>query len=167
MENLDKAINLYGAGLAAAHGPFVDYERAISFYRKSAELGFAGAQNNLGDMYEHGCGTAQSDVLAMYWYARAAERGEPTAYLSLASLLYKHKLDQSMLVEAMKYAFCAFALLPDGGNKAMTRALIKLLTTELSEDEVCKARALALDWHPLFQEQYLLSDDPTFAYKCQ
>lgn len=167
MEQSINARNLYAIALEHQHGTNANFETAVGLYRESAQMGFAGAQNNLGDMYERGVGLAQSDLMAMFWYTRAAERGEPTAYLSLASLMYKSKTDKPTLIEAMKFALWALALLPDGGNQAMARSLIELLTLELSVDDVCAARALASDWKPLFQEEYLLSDDPTFAYKCQ
>ncbi len=167
MEQSMNARNIYAIALEHQHGTHADFATAGSLYRESAQMGFAGAQNNLGDMYEGGVGLAQSDLMAMFWYTRAAERGEPTAYLSLASLMYKLKTDTPTLIEAMKFALWALALLPDGGNQAMARSLIELLTLELTADEVDAARALASDWKPLYQEQFLLSDDPAFSHITQ
>ena len=59
-----------------------DPEEALRHYQTSADLGFAGAQNNLCDHYERGEVVPQSDVGAVYWYSRAAERGEPTVHLT-------------------------------------------------------------------------------------
>jgi len=81
------AYESFTTGLKARAASMPAYEDAARLYRQSADLGFAGAQNNLGDMYEAGQGVPKSEKAAIHWYTRAAERGEPTAYLSLASLL--------------------------------------------------------------------------------
>ncbi|MEY4725743.1 MAG: hypothetical protein RLZ36_370 [Pseudomonadota bacterium] len=161
------ARNLYALALEHQHGIHADFEAAGALYRKAADLGFAGSQNNLGDMYESGCALVQSDLMAMFWYTRAAERGEPTAYLSLANLMYKSKTDTPTLIEAMKFALWALALLPDGGNKDMSRTLVELLQAELSTEDIEQARMLAATWEPLYQEQYLQSDDPAFRHSTQ
>lgn len=52
-----------------------DPPAAASWFRKSAELGFAPAQDKLGLMYEHGIGVAKSPTEAIKWYALAAQSG--------------------------------------------------------------------------------------------
>ena len=47
----------------------MNYKKAIEWYEKAAEQGLAGAQFNLGIMYENGAGVDQSDSMAMRWYA--------------------------------------------------------------------------------------------------
>jgi TPR repeat protein len=95
---------------------------AVRLYWHSAQAGFAGAQNNLGDLYELGKGVPASEGFAIYWYARAAERGEPTAYFSLATILAKGNPDSGQLVEAMKFAILAVEKLP--GKKNRQRAQV-------------------------------------------
>ena len=75
-----------------------DPAEAFRLYQASADLGFAGAQNNVGDHYERGHVIPQSDVGAVYWYTRAAERGEPTAYLGLASVLGNCEAGDDLLI---------------------------------------------------------------------
>ena len=46
-------------------------EEAAEWYLKSAEQGYAVAQNNLGALYANGRGVPQSEADALYWYGRA------------------------------------------------------------------------------------------------
>jgi uncharacterized protein len=53
-----------------------NFLEALKWFRRSAELGGAyaqNAQNELGEMYENGEGVAQSDSSAAKWYRKAAE----------------------------------------------------------------------------------------------
>ena len=56
-------------------GVDVNYKKAIEWYKKAAEQGYADAQYNLGIMYENGHGVDQDDSMAMRWYAKAAAQG--------------------------------------------------------------------------------------------
>ena len=106
-----KAHELFSAGLKLKTVAKPSLEEVAKLYRASADLGFAGAQNNLGDLYESGEGVPQNQKVAIYWYTRAAERGEPTAYFSLASLLSEGSNDTEILAESMKFATLAFMFL--------------------------------------------------------
>ena len=134
----------------------------LRLYQLSADEGFAGAQNNLGDMYERADGVPEDLAAAAYWYTRAAERGEPTAYLSLSTLLDASK-DERVLVEALKYALLAVDKLPDGINKATAQRTADKLLKQLPQAAIAKAKALVGTWDPLYQERYLMSDKPTAA----
>ena len=137
-----------------------DDARAAVLYSKSAVAGFAGAQNNLGDLYELGRGVPQNDKLAVYWYTRAAERGEPTAYLSLASLLAEESTDPEALVEAAKYAALAFTLLGEGRNKDKAARLTESLGRKLGLAEKERVIERVKAWVPLYQEELLMGDKP-------
>lgn len=133
---------------------------ALALYQSSADEGFAGAQNNLGDRYENGTGVIQNKMLAAYWYTRAAERGEPTAYYSLSFLLAGEK-DTSSLIEAMKYAILATKYLEPGNNRDGAIALLNDLTNRLPPSRRDHAHKLAERWVPLHLETAIISDDPT------
>jgi TPR repeat protein len=60
-------------------GAVKNYEEAVNWYRKAAEQGFAGAQNNLAVMYEKGLGVPKDDSEAAKWYQRAAEKQDAEA----------------------------------------------------------------------------------------
>ena len=151
----NRAIELQSAGKAT------DYQEIFRLYSSAADAEFAGSQNNLGDLYEEGKVVPKDDLMAVYWYTRSAERGEPTAYLSLASILGRENSQQSMKVEALKFALLAVDYLPEGFNKRSAINLANSLTDTLPPTARAKAKKLAIDWSPLFQERELMSDDPT------
>ena len=161
--NAQNARDLYLQALLKQWGENPDPAEAFRLYQASADLGFAGAQNNLGDYYERGQVVPQSDVGAVYWYTRAAERGEPTAYLGLASVLGNCEAGDELLIEALKYAVLAKALLPDGGNKDLAIVLDGLIAAKLSGKAQVELRTRILNWEPLMQEKYLQSDSPAFT----
>ena len=155
-----KALEAFSAGLKARMSASVPKEEAALLYRQSADLGFAGAQNNLGDLYEAGQGVPKSEKAAIYWYTRAAERGEPTAYLSLASLLSAGTTDHEVLVEALKYALLAATALPDGKNKAAAEVLAMSLSAKFTDAQKTRVYDLVNQWAPLYQEERLMGDTP-------
>jgi hypothetical protein len=161
--NSQNARDLYLQALLKQWGENPDPEEAFRLYQTSADLGFAGAQNNLGDHYERGEAVPQSDVGAVYWYTRAAERGEPTAYLGLASVLGNSDAGDDVLIEALKYAFLAKELLPEGGNKDLATVLQGLIAAKLSRSLHDEFIQRVKNWEPLFQEEYLASDSPAFS----
>jgi Sel1 repeat len=153
-----RAYTAYSEGLEASRGAAPGMGAAAQLYRQSAVLGFAGAQNNLGDLYETGRGVAKSDKAAIYWYTRAAERGEPTAYLSLAHALSEGIADTDVLVEALKFAALAFNFLPAGKNKGEAESLSKQINAKLSEADSKRVLELVGRWVPLYREERLLGD---------
>lgn len=162
-DKADNARGLYLQALLKQWGENPDPEEAFRLYHTSADLGFAGAQNNLGDHYERGEVVPQSDVGAVFWYTRAAERGEPTAYLGLASVLSNSDAGDDLLIEALKYAFLAKELLPEGGNKDLATVLQGLIAAKLSRSSHYEFTQRVKNWEPLFQEEYLASDSPAFT----
>ncbi len=60
-----------------------DFTIALLCYRKSADQGYAPAQNGLGWMYEDGLGVEQDDTRACFWYHKAAVQGYSPAQDSL------------------------------------------------------------------------------------
>ena len=59
------------------------YSEAVKWYRKSAEQGYASAQDNLGDMYQYGYGVSQDFSEAVKWYRKSAEQGDALAQYEL------------------------------------------------------------------------------------
>jgi len=58
-------------------------EEAVKCYRKTAELGDAGAQFNLGVCYANGDGVDEDKEEAVKWYRKAAKRGNLSAQFNL------------------------------------------------------------------------------------
>ena len=65
-----------------------DDAQAVAWYRKAAEQGNAGAQNNLGLMYKRGRGVAKDDVQAVAWSRKAAEQGDAAAQFNLGVMYF-------------------------------------------------------------------------------
>ena len=65
-----------------------DLGDAVYWFKKAAELGSAGAQNNLGGMYGNGIGVELDSVRAVYWYKKAADQGYKYAIYNLG-LMYE------------------------------------------------------------------------------
>jgi len=63
-----------------------DYAEALKWYRLSAEQGNAGAQTNLGVMYDNGQGVGQDKAEAVKWYRLAAARGSAEAQYNLGEM---------------------------------------------------------------------------------
>jgi hypothetical protein len=157
---LGEVAELHDRAIEAQWGEVRDYPLAAKLYRQAAELGFGGSQNNLGDLYEDGCGVPKSDVVAAYWYARAAERGEPTAYMSLATLLARTAEDEGMLSEAAMFALLALRHLSEGTNSSISAACYNDLKARIGSESLKAAIERASGWLPLFQEAAVMSDTP-------
>ena len=157
-ENKLEAVLDFSLALEKRFGPNPSIADAIKLYRRSADEGFAGSLNNLGDLYEKGLGVEKNDKFSVYLYSRAAERGEPTGYFSLSTFLGEGTSDQEILVEAVKFGLLAVSTLPDGKNKDYAIQNLKALTMKVSKEGYARAVELALVWQPLYQEEYLMGD---------
>ena len=70
----------------SGHGVSQDHVRAVEWYRKAANQGYARAQFNLGAMYLNGDGVAKDDRLAVKFIRKAAKQGEKCAQDFLDSM---------------------------------------------------------------------------------
>ena len=159
-DNKIDAVSDFSLALEKRFGPKPSLSEVVTLYRSSADEGFAGALNNLGDLYEQGLGVEANDKFAIYLYTRAAERGEPTAYLSLSTFLAEGSSEEAILVEAVKFGLLAVSNLPAGKNKEHARQILSALTKKVSRQAYTKAVELAQAWQPLYQEEYLMGDRP-------
>lgn len=94
---------------SAAAGPFEDavrrgdYGMAMSLLRPLAEQGNAGAQYNLGAMYDHGYGVPQDYAGALTWYRKAAEQGYANAQFNIGVIYQQGHGVPLDYVEALKW----------------------------------------------------------------
>jgi TPR repeat protein len=79
---------MFHRGLMCENGDGVaqDYSAALTWYRKAAAAGHAGAMNNLGSMYVKGQGVAQDYSEALKWYNKAAEAGEAEGMRNIGAM---------------------------------------------------------------------------------
>ena len=76
---------------------------AVKWYRKSAEQGYAIAQNQLGYMYQKGRGVEQSNVEAVKWFRKSAEQGNATAQFNLGWMYENGRGVEKSNTEAVKW----------------------------------------------------------------
>ena len=69
----------YGIGIPK------DEKKAVEWYKKAAEMGDAGAQNNLGNCYRNGIGVTKDEIIAVEWYKKAADKGDAGAQNNLGN----------------------------------------------------------------------------------
>jgi hypothetical protein len=74
----------FSSGQAAASSK--DYVQAMQWWRKAADQGYAGAQNNVGVLFNKGWGVPQDYGQAMQWYRKAADQGYAAAQYNIGVL---------------------------------------------------------------------------------
>jgi hypothetical protein len=92
--NLDSIRNpsvQFEKGLLYLNGMGVkqDTAKAVQFFHRAADKGFAKAQTELGNLYLIGRGVPKDDVLAVAWYVKAAEQHDDIARNNAAVLFIK------------------------------------------------------------------------------
>lgn len=136
-----------------------DKKEAITLYRINSYLGFAGSQNNFGDQFEIGKLLPKDDLVAVFWYTRASERGEPTAYYSLATILLENSRDNiDGLILAAQYAILAADQLPEGKNKISAIETREVLRSIIGDENYELADAHARNFRPIYREKWTLGD---------
>ena len=154
MHNLALAYN-FGMGKIPKN-----QNRALYWYTWSAVSGFAGAQNNLGDMFEKGEGTPASLGSAIYWYTQAAMQGEPTAYFSLGELFLEGKGVPQNNVTAAIWLSLATRDLPQGVNYESAKKMRDKAFGSLDEKSRNYVLSRVRSFIPLKQTENTLSDKP-------
>ncbi len=158
--NFAEIAERHNQAIKCIHGAEKNIDEGVRLYRQNAHLGYAGSQNNFGDMFEEGLGVPRDLMFAIYWYARASERGEPTAYLSLAETLCLSKDNIDSLVMAAMYATLAAEQLPEGINRKSAQTILERLRGEMEDDLFRFAEGLAKEYRPLYAERRTLKDTP-------
>jgi len=133
--------HLYRLGL----GTDVNYERALHWYKRASELGFARAQANVASMYLKGQGVAQDYVQAADWFTKAARNGHTIAQYNLG-LMYEYGkgVERSTSKALAWYNLAAKA----GHPKALNKLSILVATTpdvkaQAAETQVAKETKVA------------------------
>ena len=138
----------YGLGVMHDLGEGVPKspEQAATWYRLSAEQGYADAQNNLGVMYENGEGVPKNYDEAMKWYRKAAESGNKDAPNNIGAMHMAGIGTPKDFVKA-----CMWFIIAGKGDLAAVsnkNFLLKRMTT----NEAAQAENLAQEWLKI-QEQ--------------
>jgi TPR repeat protein len=113
----------------------------------AAERGNARAQARLGFMHAHGRCVVQNYGVAVYWFVRSAEQGDPVGQHLLGLALDKGHGVPSDHIEAHKWLNLAAA----GSSGAEYEANVRLrdaVATKLSKDQLTEAMHRARVWVP-------------------
>ena len=65
-----------------------EYEKAYTWYKISAENGYAPSQNNLGVLYSKGRGVEKNEKEAFKWYLKAAKQGDDVAQCNVGRIYF-------------------------------------------------------------------------------
>ena len=128
---------MYKHGRGIAH----NNAKAVDWYRKAAEQGHAGAQNQIGLLYAEGRGVPRDDEVAFQWFRRAAEQGHASGQNNLGWFYERGRGVERDLVLA--YAWFNLAAYQRNPNALRNR---DILVQELTPDEILEAVRLSTKW---------------------
>lgn len=131
---------IYMQGLGAKP----DYDKAMSWTRKSAKQNNSDAENFLGFLYYYGLGTPQSYTEAMSWYRKAADAGHVKAQTSLGMMFVNGQGVTEDPVQAYKWLKLAeLAGEADAGSK------LRAVEEKMTEQQLKEGQALVQKWKPV------------------
>ena len=89
-EKVVDAEELFVLGLRyySGNGVRQNYEKAMEYFHKAAELGYAPAQASLGEMYREGRGVNRDYKESFKWYLKAAESGMSESQYNVGYMYY-------------------------------------------------------------------------------
>jgi len=151
----NNALAVYKIGLMYVRGDHTvprDYAKAMQWYQRAAELGFARAQNDIGHLLEQGLGVPKDVAAAAKWYRVSAEQGWSKGQVNLARL---HE-DGQGVAEDRKEAFYWYRLAKDSreaDDRNLANARIDALRKRLSPQELAEVDARANKWRQLAPEE--------------
>jgi TPR repeat protein len=120
-----------------------DYDAALRVWRPLAEQGNAGAQLDLGFMYDHGYGVPQDYQEAITWYRRAADQGNDRAQYNLG-----HMYDKG---DGVPRDFVRAHMWYDIAGLAVAVKNRDFVAREMTPAQIAEAQRLAREWlekHP-------------------
>ena len=126
----------FDRGLAAAQSG--DYATAMKEWLPLAEQGYAGAQYNLGLMYDNGYGVVQDYAEAVKWYRLAAEQGVAQAQYNLGLMYHNgYGVLQNNILSHMWYNIASA-----NGTEASKKRQDEI-ATKMTAADISKAQAMA------------------------
>jgi len=135
-----------------------DRIEAVKYFRKAAEAGFAGAQNNLGWQYYKGDVIPKNYGEAIYWITRAVEQGEPFAYGSMGDMRFHEAGFERNDIETYKWLRLAVDNLPLGRARDADMKLFEAVKARMSSKDIDIAEERARAWRPLLQSSGLMGN---------
>jgi len=118
-----------------------DHARAVSWFRKAAELGHPQAQVNLAMMHMEGKGVPANNAEALKWFTQAAEQGDTEGQTALGMMYALGRGVETDLVQANKWIFIA----AEQGDKEALSARTQL-AEKLTPEQLAESIKLAKEW---------------------
>ena len=115
-----------------------DYKTAAKWLTLAAEQGLAGAQSNLGFLYDSGHGVLEDDQTAVKWFALAAEQGDADAQANLGTM---YATGEGVLRDNI-YAHMWFDIAASLGNENASENR-EIIAKRMTPADISKARQLA------------------------
>lgn len=146
------AVAQFNIGISYLNGYGVpkDVIQAERWLRRSAEAGYASAQNTLGNLLSLNnpeLDTARASEAAN-WYSRAAEQGVARAQVSLGLLYEGGKGVPKDVVQALKWYIIASTDAADEKGRDFAVQNYTALAREMGAQQIANAKQLAKDWRP-------------------
>ena len=118
-----------------------DDAEAVKWYRLAAEQGHAGAQYDLGLIYDNGEGVVQDQDAALKWYRMAADQGHAWAQSNLG---IKYAEGQGVPQDYVRaYMWWNLAAAKGDAGALTNRGTI---AKEMTPAQIAKAEKLAREW---------------------
>ena len=118
-----------------------DYATALKEFRPLAEQDHAGAQFNLGVMYDHGYGVPENNTEAVKWFRKAAVQGNAKAQTNLGIM---YVLGIGVPKDYVK-AHMWFSLAKAEGHEGAAKSL-DMVKEEMNTTQIDEAQKLAAEW---------------------
>jgi len=130
------------------NGVTQDYAEALKWYRKAADEGEAGAQSEIGVMYNDGQGVTQDHAEALKWFRKAAEQGEARGLFNLGIAYSKGSGVPQDYVQAHMWFSLAALLASDKEDREGASKARDVLASEMSTVQIAEAQKLVREWWP-------------------
>ena len=118
-----------------------NHKKAMKFWFRAGELGFARAYNNLGYSYQNGEGVEKDEKKAKYYWELAAMGGSITARHNLGVL----ECDSGNMDIAMKHYMIAAGAGYDNSLKEIRQMLLRGYATKDEFERALRAHKEAVD----------------------
>jgi uncharacterized protein len=124
-----------------------DYPTAVRLFRTLAELGYSGAQFQLGFLYRAGDGVPQDYAEALKWFQMAASRGHASAQSNLGFMYRDGEGVSQDYVQAHMW-FNLAAAASSEKYRYMIAEYRDDLAKKMTPAQIAEAQKLAREWKP-------------------
>ena len=125
-----------------------DYATALREWHPLAEQGNAGAQYNLGVMYDKGEGVTQDNAEAMKWFRKAAEQGHAKAQNNLGVNYHTGEGVPQDYVQALMWYNLAASKFSPGEDRDQAVENRDIVAKMMTPAQISEAQKLAREWKP-------------------